>query len=856
MSLAADVAEAPHDGASGSRLTGVSSVRFDTAQVLGTGASSPRLSWALVDEQVEVLESEIDIRIENEASVVTRVEGGVRSLISWPTRPLRSRERADVRVRVRTASGWGPHSATATVETGLLERDDWTASWISPRNLGGIQSPAPRLSRRVAVDGDVARARLYVTARGLYDITIGGMALTDARLTPGWTSYDHRFRYQTYDITDHLQGNDARIDAVLGNGWYRGQLVWPDNRAVYGERLALFAQVEIEYTDGRVDRIVTDSDWVASDSGILLDDLYDGETVDMRVPVASLEESSAIDVLPDAPVALEAPSAPPVRPTQCISPVSVETKSDGRIIVDFGQNLVGHPRLVVRSGASGAHVVVRHAEVLEHGELAVRPLRSAKATSTFILSGDDEECLEPTFTFYGFRFAEISGVLATDLEITAVVVGSDLERIGTFRSSDAMLNRLHENVVWSARGNFLDIPTDCPQRDERLGWTGDIAAFAPTAAFLFDVDGFLAGWLRDLSLEQRPNGAVPDTVPDVLGNDDPGSAGWGDAAVVVPMALWKAYGDREVLRRQYPSMRAWIEFVTSRAPGLLWTESFQYGDWLDPTAPAERPEEAQADPHVVATAMFARSAGMLADAAIVLGFREDAERYLRLHDDIVAAFARAYVDDDGRVLSDCQTVYALALCMDLLPTRRQRSGAGKRLVELVRCAEHRVRTGFLGTPMILDALTVAGYTEDAMAMLQQQSPPSWLYAVSMSATTIWERWDAMLPDGTVHPGTMTSFNHYAYGAIADWMHRVIGGLTATEPGYRRVDVRPGFDTGLDSAEVRLRAPQGEIAVEWKATPRRTATVTVPDGVRATVRMPGAEPAEVGCGVHHFGEAAA
>jgi alpha-L-rhamnosidase len=440
-------------------------------------------------------------------------------------------------------------------------------------------------------------------------------------------------------------------------------------------------------------------------------------------------------------------------------------------------------------------------------------------------------------------------------------VHSDLPRTGRFACSDELLTRLHENVVWGARGNFLDLPTDCPQRDERLGWTGDIAVFAPTAVFLFDVSGFLRDWLADLDAEQRAaDGLVPFVVPDVLKYTEhpsefpvpESSAIWSDAAVWVPWALWQAYGDRQVLAESFDAMTAHLHRVEKLVSDTgLWDAGFQFGDWLDPTAPPDRPFLAKADKGVVATACLYRSARTVADVAAVLGRTADAEHFAALAERTRAAFVEHYVSGDGRVHSDSVTGYALAIAFGLLdgPARAQ---AGDRLAALVAENGHRIATGFAGTPYVCDALTATGHLDDAYRLLLQRECPSWLYSVTMGATTVWERWDSMLPDGTVNPGEMTSFNHYALGAVADWMHRVVGGIAPAEPGYRTVRVAPRPGGGLTWADTSLDTPHGLVAVAWRSTPAGLEVdVTVPDGVSAEIDLPGAAPRRVGGGHHRF-----
>ncbi|GAA4708391.1 alpha-L-rhamnosidase [Promicromonospora umidemergens] len=822
--------------------------------VLGT--ATPRLSWVLDVRAPGWASDRYEVELQDAAGATSlaTVPSGESVLVDWPFAPLAPRGHGRVRVRVGSGERWTPWSDAVPVEVGLLGPEDWSAAFVSPVSLGGLDDGAPLVFTDFDLDELPVRARLYASAHGVYEASLNGGRVGDDVLAPGWTAYEHRLRYQVYDVLTGLRRGPNTLSALVGNGWYRGQLVWPGNRSSYGSRLAFLAQLELEFADGSRRRIVTDGSWRASRSGILFDDLYDGERRDLRVPnVPDRGGSEPVEVVPGDLARLVARRGPAVRVTDRV-PVAGMSASGGTI-VDFGQNLVGWVELVVRGGRAGDEVTVRHAEVLEEGELAMRPLRSAKATASYVLSGADVEVLRPTFTFNGFRYAEICGlseVAAAD--VTALVLGSDLRRTAWFESSDPDVDRLYENVVWSMRGNFLDLPTDCPQRDERLGWTGDIQVFAPTAATLFDTSGFLAGWLEDLAAEQRPDGGVPYVVPDVLREPDPAAAGWSDAATVVPSVLHLAYADHDLLARQYPSMRAWVDKVAGLAgDGKLWRGGFQFGDWLDPAAPPDDPAKAAADPDVVATAYFARSAGLLAAAARTLGHDADADRYRALADETVRAFNHEYVTPGGRVLSDCQTVYALALCWDLVADPAARGAAGDRLVELVVAAGYRVATGFLGTPLVLDALCVAGRPDVAYRMLLQKAPPSWLYAVTMGATTIWERWDSMLPDGRVNPGDMTSFNHYAYGAVADWLHRCVGGLAPTAPGWRRVEVRPLVTGQLAHARTAVDSPYGRIESSWRIDDGRVLLVVeVPYGVTAEVWVPGAEtPVVVGLGTHRF-----
>ncbi|MCX5529588.1 glycoside hydrolase family 78 protein [Streptomyces sp. NBC_00006] len=830
---------------------------------LGIGTPSPRLSWARSGGDAEQSAYEVRLRTADGGTEVAGGAGPEQVLVAWPFRELRSRERVQVQVRAEADGTWSAWSDPLVIEAGLLTPEDIEARFIGPRDIGGLDGGTVVLARDLELDGSVADARLYITAHGVYDAWIGDRRVGDHQLDPGWTAYDTRLRYQTFDVTEHLRAPGGnRIAVGLGNGWYRGQLTWTLQRDSYGDRLGLLAQLEITYADGRRQTVLTDGTWCAGETGVLADDLYDGQSTDLRVPLApEAVATGPVDVLDVDLGRLVAPMGPPVREVATVPACELLTSPTGAQIVDFGENVVGWVRLRV-TGERGRTVTVRHAEVLEGGELGVRPLREAKATDTYVLAGG-EQVLEPRYTFHGFRYAEVTGAEVRPEDAEAVVVSSDLRRTGWFECSEPDVNRLHENVIRGMRGNFVDVPTDCPQRDERLGWTGDIQVFAPTAGFLFDVGGFLGSWLRDLAAEQRPDGGVPFVVPDVvrehIGGPRPGDAphsppaGWADAAVHVPWTLYERYGDVGVLERQYDSMKAWVDKAHALAgESLLWDTGFQFGDWLDPDAPPHDAAAAKADPAVVATAYLARSAHLMARTAEILGRDADARRYAQLSADVAQAFRKEYVGPDGTVRSDCQTVYALVLVWGLLDTDAQRRGAGDRLATLVREADFHVSTGFLGTPVILDALCEAGHPELAHAMLLTRTNPSWLYPVGMGATTIWERWDSMLPDGSVNPGEMTSFNHYAYGAVADWLHRSVAGLAPAAPGYREVTVRPLVTGQLDSASARLDSPYGPVGVAWRlAGERFELELDVPPGVTAHLDLPLDEPARsVGPGTHH------
>jgi alpha-L-rhamnosidase len=686
-----------------------------------------------------------------------------------------------------------------------------------------------RLRTRFSLDeghGDVISAMLRTTALGVVESDLNGEATSPALLTPGWTSYEWRLRYLESDVAALLRRHGNVLELRLGAGWYAGTLSWENQANLYGDRTAAAADLSIEFADGHIQRIATDESWEWTGSPTMSADLYNGQVIDARIGEPSTWDAVVTLTAPD--IRFEPHTSPTITRQDERTVERVWRSPQGALLVDFGQNLVGWTRLRV-SGRAGDEVILRHAEELEQGELALRPLRGARATETYTLSGGDD-VFEPTFTFHGFRYAEVTGWPGADDDIvralTAVVIGSDLRRIGTFASSHDLLNRLHENVVWSLRGNFLGVPTDCPQRDERLGWTGDIAVFAPTAAYLFDVQEFLTDWMRDLYDETAHAGGmvpfvVPDVLkllrsprPDVMRSSPTPTAVWGDAAAWVPWALYEHDGDVDRLAVMYPAMALHASAIADiLSPEGLWDAGFQFGDWLDPAAPPENAAAAITPTAVVATACAFRTFDILRRSAEALCRGDDAARFGALADTVRAGFQRAYLAD-GILQPETPTGYALAITFGLLDGEVSRR-AGDRLAALVKANDHRIATGFAGTPYVTDALTATGHADVAYRLLLQTECPSWLYPVTMGATTVWERWDSKLPGGSVNPGDMTSFNHYALGSVADWMHRTVAGIAPAEPGYTTILVAPVPGAGVDWCESTLDVDAGRITVRWE-----------------------------------------
>jgi len=842
---------------------------------LGIGEPSPRLSWQVSDADADYVQQayRVEVSIQSPGGVPevsvhdVRGEGGSEQvLVAWPARPLGSRERIQVRVAVDDGSGWGAWSDPATAELGLVEASDWQGSfvggaWDEDRDTDRRPS---RVRARFELPEGIVAARLYLTAHGVAEAELNGERVGDEALTPGWTSYKHRLRYAAFDVTQRVVPGANAIGVWLGDGWYRGRIGFEGGeRNVYGDDLSALVQLEVTTADGSRTVITSDASWSAGFGPITVTGLYDGETFDARLhdtawstvdfdttgwtPVRTIDADASL---------LVSPMGPPVRAIEELTPVEVAAKGDGRYVLDFGQNHSG--RLRLRLDAPAGHTVtLRHAEVLQDGEVYTRTLRQAAATDVLISGGEPLDW-EPRFTIHGYRYAEVDGWPGelTAGDVVSRVYHSDMERRGWFRSSNPQVNRLHENTLWSLRGNFVDLPTDCPQRDERLGWTGDIQVFAPTASFLYDVSGFLGSWLQDLEAEQRELGTVPVFVPYIfLGfwgeQIKQPMAVWGDAAVLTPDVLHQRTGDVGILRRQYASAVAWLtEVEQATGPTRIVDNSMQLGDWLDPAAPPDKPFEALTAPDLVATAYFAFSAGRLAAIAALLGEQADAERFAALATEVRERFVARYLLPDGRATSDTQTAYSLISMLELYPDARSRALGDARLAELVRASEGHIATGFAGTPVVSDALSRGGNLDEAYLQLLQDGNPSWLYPVSMGATTIWERWDSMLPDGTVNPGDMTSFNHYALGAVSDWLHRVVAGLAPTAPGYRSIRFAPRPGGGFTSAGATHLTPYGEAAIDWSITDGTlSATVTVPFGTTAIVALPGVPEVEVGPGTH-------
>ncbi len=833
---------------------------------LGSDVARPRLSWQLQADGRGVLQTAYQVRVTSGDAPLWdsgRVESGQSIHVPYGGPALTSGQRCEWRVRVWTndgsASEW---SEAARWEMGLLAPADWTAQWIEPdiKEDVSVSNPCPLLRKTFSTDGAIKAARLYVTCHGLYEAELNGQKAGAEVLAPGWTVYDSRLQYQAYDVTDQLVAGENALGVTLADGWYRGNLGFRGQRNTYGDKLALLLQLKVEYADGRVQWVCSDGTWKASTGPTLDADIYNGESYDARLEKSGWSRAgfddagwAGVKVVEHPKDVLGAPAGPPILKIQEIKPLEIITTPEGDTVIDMGQNMVGWARLKVQ-GQAGQTVTLRFAEVLDkEGNFYTANLRSAKQTDTYTLKGGGVEVWEPRFTFHGFRYVAVSGYpgeLTLD-SLTGIVVHSDITPIGGWESDNPMLNQLQHNIQWGQKGNFVDVPTDCPQRDERLGWTGDAQAFVRTACFNMDVAGFFTKWLRDLAVEQGDDGSVPFVIPNVMRRGRRGggaSAAWADAATICPWTIYLCYGDTRILEEQYASMKAWVGYIEAQAgDSYLWQTGFHFGDWLSFNSPDPGGSSAITDKDLIATAFFAYSTHLVQQAAEVLGKTEDAQRYAKLLQNIKAAFLKEYVTPNGRVANNTQTAYVLALMFDLLP-QEGRADAARRLAADVRRRNNHLSTGFVGTPYLCYVLGQNGQLDVAYDLLNQDSYPSWLYPVKMGATTIWERWDGIKPDGTFQDEGMNSFNHYAYGAIGEWMVRVVAGLEVDplRPGYKHILVQPQPGGRLGKVKAKLNTMYGKVKVAWQVTDEGTFVLhaAVPANTTATVRIPRSQVADV------------
>jgi len=836
---------------------------------LGIDVAKPRLSWIIKSQQrgqaqtaYQILVADCPKKLEQDKGNLWdsgKVKGNQTNQVEYKGKALQSQIKCWWKLRVwdkgGKASGW---SEPAYWTMGLLEKNEWKAQWIGfdePLKSAAVSEVGyikrfktslaePRYLRKTfAVGKEVGSATVYASALGLYELHINGQRVGNDYFTPGWTDYNKRIYYNTYDVTKLVKPGDNAIAAILADGWYAGYLGWDLKRDNYGDKTRFAAQLYINYTDGTRELICTDGTWKASTGPLLEADIYMGESYDARKEIvgwdlAGFDDSRwrGVDARADVNASIQAYPGVNVREFTLIKPVKVTEPKEGVFVFDMGQNFAGIVRLKV-TGKSGDKIVLRFAERLnEDGTVYMTNIRSARATDTYICKGEGEEVWQPRFTFHGFQYVEVTGLAgkATVDTITGLGLSSDTAVAGSFECSDETANKLYANIVRTQRANFIDIPTDCPQRDERLGWTGDAQVFVRTATYNTDVAAFFTKWLVDLEDAQSPEGAFPDVAPRkvALGN---GTAAWGDAGTVCPWTIYQVYGDKRLLEKHYDAMVRWVEYLRKHSNNLI-RPMQGYGDWLSINAETRK--------DVLATAYFAYSTKLTARAAETLGKKGDGEKYNQLFEQIKQRFNEKFVAEDGKIVSDTQTVYVLALAFDLL-AEGKRENAIERLVENIKSRDQHLSTGFIGTKDLMMTLTKNGRTDVAYKLFHNDSFPSWGFSIKQGATSIWERWDGWTPEKGFQDANMNSFAHYSFGAVAEWMFKTIGGIDTDGAGYRRIIIRPQPGGKLEWAKASYKSINGTIATQWKMDgDTLKLNVTIPANTTATVYVPTSDPKSV------------
>ncbi|WP_433707048.1 family 78 glycoside hydrolase catalytic domain [Paenibacillus illinoisensis] len=830
---------------------------------IGLDVKSPRLSWQLQSDQRNCVQSAYQIQLSltdgheqtvwDSGKVISDQSIHV-ELAGWEPQ---ARTRYYYRIRVWDAdeeqSAW---SAAAFFEMGLMDsKNAWQADWITSRPEDEHDTACPRLRTTFELKQEVTRARIYVTALGLYELHLNNNRVGQDYFTPGWTSYGKRLQYQVYDVTDLLQAGGNVLGAYLGDGWYKGHLGWNKEKRIFGDQAALLLELHIHYVDGTVESILSNGDWKTASSAIRMSDIYMGETYDARLETDWTDNASTrwspVDVLEYTKEIIVAQENVPVTKVQELEPIALITTPQGDRVLDMGQNMVGWVKFNIE-GKQGHTVELRHAEILDHeGNFYTENLRGAAQSIQYTLKGEGVESYEPHFTFQGFRYVKLIG-FAESINLDdfrGVVLHSDMERTSDFQCSSPLVNQLHHNILWGQKGNFLDVPTDCPQRDERLGWTGDAQMFIRTASYLMNTGPFFTKWLRDLQADQGEDGGIPFFVPDLRSSTSEGwgdtshsSAAWGDAAVICPWTIYEMYGDIRLLAEQYDSMKRWVHYIYQQGNNpYLWNTGFHFGDWLGLDS---KPDSyiGATDKDFVATAFYAYSVSLVRKTAAVLGQGEDEAYYAKLHEHIVTAFREEFVTPAGKLAVPTQTAHVLALHFELLDAKaRQR--AIDQLGKLIADAGNHLTTGFVGTPYLNPVLSETGHHDLAYTLLFQEDYPSWLYQVTKGATTVWEHWDGIKEDGSLWSADMNSFNHYAYGAIGEWLYRYVAGIRSDEksPGFRVVHIEPQPGPGLDWVEASLDTMYGRVGSSWHRREQNEMEVhvTIPANVTGTVVLPGA-----------------
>ncbi|MBN1507086.1 MAG: family 78 glycoside hydrolase catalytic domain [Sedimentisphaerales bacterium] len=889
------------------------------AEPLGIGEVRPRLSWNIESRRRGARQTAWRVRAASSPELLARGEADLwdserteddrTAHIEYGGIPLASRTACHWQVQV-----WDEQRETAVSEPafwtmGLLAAGDWQAHWIAadPDYLARAKhairptrtepGTPPWFRKTFEINGKVKRATLYASARGLFECHLNGQRVGEDVFAPEWTDYDKRIQYRTYDVTEQVRFGANVLGAVLGDGWYSGYVGWQETRGRYGLRNSLMVQLEIELASGERLAVYTDDSWRCAAGPIVLSDFMMGETYDARHELdgwaePGLDDSgwSAVEEVADPGVPLVAQPSEPVRVVEAVEPVSVNEVEPGVFVFDLGQNISGWVRLRV-SGPAGTRVTLRHGERLNpDGTLYTENLRRAKATDVYVLRGRNEEVWEPRFTFHGFQYVEVTtssgrsefrlqavkGRVNPELptvsgEITGCVVHSATPPAGTFDCSNPLVNRLWLNGYWSQKDNFLSVPTDCPQRDERLGWMGDAQVFLRTAAYNMDVAAFFTKWTIDVENAQTPDGVFPDTAPRLREDENfvgldglVGAAGWADAGVIVPWTIWRMYGDRRIIERHYSAMVAWLDYIEHTNPDGVRRHELgnNYGDWLcipsDTTFRAQSPMKT-----LLATAYWADDAAKLSHMAREIGREDDAARFRAMFERVRAAFQREFLRDQGRLTVETQTAYLLALAFDLLPEEVRTLAAGH-LIENIKNLDWHLSTGFIGISHLNPTLTAVGRPDVAWRLLLNEDYPSWLYPVRHGATTIWERWNGWTEEEGFFNPQMNSFNHYSLGSVGEWLYRCVAGIELDPHvnAFKRFLIRPYPGGSFTHARASYRSMHGIIESGWQRQGNiLTLEVSIPANTTARIYVPsdtgtpvleGSAPAEESAGIEPVG----
>ena len=769
---------------------------------------------------------------------------------------LKPASRNNVRVRVR-AEGEESNWMEGSFVTALLDNRNWKAPFISAETeeIYKEESRGTLVRGGFSVRGKVKEAYAFTTALGLYNFYINGEKVGNDEMAPGWTSYRRHLLYQTYDVTKYLKEGANMAGAMVGAGWYKGVMGLTKARSNYGDQTAFAMQLLIRYEDGEEETVCTGSHWTGADAPVVFAEIYHGEIYDGALEIKDWCSAQKPDgpwhkteTVPFDFSVLRAQGGCRIKSADRIPAVKLFTTPKGEQVIDFGQNLAGRIH-VTASGKKGDVIEIRCFEILDHeGNVYVDNLRKARTTMKYIFGEDGTITYHPHFTYMGFRYGVILSYPGVPVKenFVAYTLHSDMERTGWLNCSNPLLNQLHHNYLWGLKGNFLDVPTDCPQRDERLGWTGDAQIFCRTASYLMNTYSFFKKWLYDLAADQLPEGGVPHVIPNIeegrtdgnwlLKQGDHSADAWADAAVIVPWTMYLMYGDTVILEQQYESMKKWIDFMKNNSQDYIWNYKLQFGDWV--ALDAEEGSYFGATPtDLTATAYFAYSTGLFAKAARILG-KEDAARYEDLHGHIVEKFQKTFFDSSGSMTARPQTAHIVALHFNLVPGEyRKKTVEG--LKALLDEEKGHLVTGFVGTPYFCHALSENGCLKEAYDLLLKEDYPSWLYQVKMGATTIWEHWDGIKPDGTMWSPGMNSFNHYAYGAIGEWMYRRMAGIDVDEvaPGFQRTMIWPRPGGNLSYVEGSYKSIYGTVSVRWEIMEKNIVlTFKIPANTRAVIRL--------------------